>query len=130
MPPHGASWYGELMQVHKPQARAKRRPASAVRSVTVLGATGSVGMSTVDLLKRGNGKYSVEAVTANKNAAHLAQIARDLSARIAVVADPKAYRELKEALEYIDAKSVEMLKAAAGMRGRTTGTIRQTSTRR
>ena len=46
--------------------------------MTVLGATGSVGMSTVDLLKRGNGQYRVEAVTANKNAADLAKIARDL----------------------------------------------------
>ena len=35
-------------------------------------------MSTVDLLKRGNGRYRVEAVTANRNAAQLAQIAREL----------------------------------------------------
>ena len=66
--------------------------------MTVLGATGSVGMSTVDLLKRGNGKYRVEAVTANKNAAELAKIARELNARFAVVADPSAYGELKDAL--------------------------------
>jgi len=85
------------MQLHKPQARAERA-APAVRSVTVLGATGSVGMSTVDLLKRGNGKYRVEAVTANNNAAELAKIARELDARVAVVADPSAYGELKDAL--------------------------------
>jgi 1-deoxy-D-xylulose-5-phosphate reductoisomerase len=85
------------MQFHKPQARDEK-PATAIRSVTVLGATGSVGMSTVDLLKRGNGKYRVEAVTANKNAADLAKIARELNARIAVVADPAAYDELKDAL--------------------------------
>jgi 1-deoxy-D-xylulose-5-phosphate reductoisomerase len=66
--------------------------------VTVLGATGSVGTSTVDLLKRGNGQYQVEAVTAHRNAAQLAQIARDLCARVAVVADPSAYAELKAAL--------------------------------
>ena len=86
------------MQVVNPQLRAERTSAPAVRTVTVLGATGSVGMSTVDLLKRGNGKYRVEAVTANKNAAELAQIARDLKARLAVVADPSAYGELKDAL--------------------------------
>jgi 1-deoxy-D-xylulose-5-phosphate reductoisomerase len=85
------------MQLHKPQARSEK-PATAVRSVTVLGATGSVGMSTVDLLKRGNGKYRVEAVTANKNATDLAKIARELNARIAVVADEAAYAELKDAL--------------------------------
>jgi 1-deoxy-D-xylulose-5-phosphate reductoisomerase len=86
------------MQVVNPQLRAPRKPAPAVRTVTVLGATGSVGTSTVDLLKRGNGKYRVEAVTAHKNAAQLAQIARDLDASLAVVADPAAYRELKDAL--------------------------------
>jgi 1-deoxy-D-xylulose-5-phosphate reductoisomerase len=86
------------MQIHNPQARAERKPVPAVRTVTVLGATGSVGMSTVDLLKRGNGEYRVEAVTAHKNAGQLAQIARDLNARFAVVADPSAYQELKDAL--------------------------------
>jgi 1-deoxy-D-xylulose-5-phosphate reductoisomerase len=66
--------------------------------VSLLGATGSVGTSTIDLLKRGNGRYQVEAVTANRNAAQLAQLARDLGARFAAVADPKAYPELKTAL--------------------------------
>jgi len=86
------------MQVANPKARATPQPSSGVRTVTVLGATGSVGMSTVDLLKRGNGKYRVEAVTAHKNAKQLAQIARELNARFAVVADPSAYEELKDAL--------------------------------
>ena len=54
------------MQVVNPQLRAERTAAPAVRTVTVLGATGSVGTSTVDLLKRGNGKYRVEAVTAQQ----------------------------------------------------------------
>src|SRR6476660_2467468 len=86
------------MQALNPQARAAAQRSPGVRTVTVLGATGSVGMSTVDLLKRGNGKYHVEAVTAHKNAKQLAQIARDLNARFAVVADPSAYDELKAAL--------------------------------
>jgi 1-deoxy-D-xylulose-5-phosphate reductoisomerase len=86
------------MQVVDPHLRAGRRPVEAVRTVTVLGATGSVGMSTVDLLKRGNGHYRVEAVTAHKNGAQLAQIARELNASLAVVADPSAYGDLKAAL--------------------------------
>jgi 1-deoxy-D-xylulose-5-phosphate reductoisomerase len=96
------------MPVVNPKLRAERKNAPAVRSVTVLGATGSVGTSTVDLLKRGDGKYQVEAVTAHKNADQLAQIARDLRARFAVVADPSAYRELKDAL------SGSGIEAAAG----------------
>jgi 1-deoxy-D-xylulose-5-phosphate reductoisomerase len=96
------------MQVANPQTRAAPQNPSGVRTVTVLGATGSVGMSTVDLLKRGNGKYRVEAVTAHKNAKELAQIARELNARLAVVAEPSAYQELKDAL------SGSGIQAAAG----------------
>jgi 1-deoxy-D-xylulose-5-phosphate reductoisomerase len=85
------------MQV-SPQARIQPQTAPAARTVSVLGATGSVGTSTVDLIKRGNGRYQVEAVTAHRNAAQLAQIARDLRARFAAVADSTAYSELKNAL--------------------------------
>jgi 1-deoxy-D-xylulose-5-phosphate reductoisomerase len=75
-------------------------PASArvERSVTLLGATGSIGASTIDLIKREPGRYRVEAVTANKNAAALAALARELNARFAAVGDPAAYGELKDAL--------------------------------
>jgi 1-deoxy-D-xylulose-5-phosphate reductoisomerase len=86
------------MSVRDPKAGTGPQPSSAVRSVTLLGATGSIGSSTVDLLKRGNGRYRVEAVTARGNAAALAKLARELNARFAAVADPGAYRELKDLL--------------------------------
>src|SRR6516225_1945256 len=69
-----------------------------VRSVSILGATGSIGASTVDLIKRAPGNYQVEAVSARRNAAALAKIARELGAKLAVVADPAAYNDLKSAL--------------------------------
>jgi 1-deoxy-D-xylulose-5-phosphate reductoisomerase len=68
------------------------------RSVTLLGATGSIGASTIDLIKRQPGRYRVEAVSANINAKALAAIARELGARFAAVGDASAYRELKAAL--------------------------------
>ncbi len=80
----------------QPSAKTGSRPD--IRSVTLLGATGSIGASTVDLLKRERGRYRVEAVTANGNAGQLAQLARDVGARLAAVADPAAYRELKDLL--------------------------------
>jgi 1-deoxy-D-xylulose-5-phosphate reductoisomerase len=73
-------------------------PAFAERSVTVLGATGSIGTSTIDLLRREPARFRVEALTANRNAAALAALARELGARFVAVGDPAAYRELKEAL--------------------------------
>ena len=68
------------------------------RTVTLLGATGSIGASTVDLLKRERKRFRVEAVCANKSAAALAALARELGARFAAVGDPAAYGELKAAL--------------------------------
>ena len=94
MVPPGAFLFGELMSTAK---RAKSKPA-AVRSVTILGATGSIGSSTVDLLKRQPERFSVEALTAHKNGVALAQLARELGARFAAVADPAAYNELKAEL--------------------------------
>jgi 1-deoxy-D-xylulose-5-phosphate reductoisomerase len=81
-----------------PLARKQTSLAPAERSVTLLGATGSIGASTVDLLKREPGRYRIEALTAHRNAAGLARLAREVGARYAAVADPQAYRELKEAL--------------------------------
>ncbi|HEY7999380.1 MAG TPA: 1-deoxy-D-xylulose-5-phosphate reductoisomerase [Pseudolabrys sp.] len=79
-------------------ARPVPRPAAGLRSVTILGATGSIGASTLDLIKREPKRFRVEAVTARRNAAALAKIARDAGAQFAVIADPDAYGELKDAL--------------------------------
>ena len=96
MPRPTACCYGDPMNPAqpRPQPQAVKEP----RSVTLLGATGSIGSSTVDLLKMEHGRYRVEAVTANRNAADLARLARELGARFAAVADPDMYAELKDAL--------------------------------
>ena len=69
-----------------------------VRRVTILGSTGSVGQNTVDLLLRNQEAFEVEALTANRNPARLAEQARALRARFAAIADPTHYPALKEAL--------------------------------
>ena len=79
-------------------ARSQPLPVEATRSVSILGATGSIGSSTIDLIRREPSRYRVEALTARRNAALLAKIARDVGARLAVVADPTAYDDLKRAL--------------------------------
>jgi 1-deoxy-D-xylulose-5-phosphate reductoisomerase len=71
---------------------------SNARRITILGATGSVGTSTLSLVEENPGKYEVEALTANRDVDALAAIARRVGAKIAVVADPKAYGALKAAL--------------------------------
>jgi 1-deoxy-D-xylulose-5-phosphate reductoisomerase len=89
-------------------ARSTPVPATTPRSITILGATGSVGLSTVDLIKREPGRYRVEAISARRNASALAKTAREIGARVAVVADPDYYAELKDAL------SGSGIEAAAG----------------
>jgi 1-deoxy-D-xylulose-5-phosphate reductoisomerase len=81
-----------------PRARVIPVAAPAPRSVTILGATGSIGASTVDLLKRHRDRYRVEAISAKRNARALARIARELDARFAAIADEDAYADLKEDL--------------------------------
>src|SRR4029077_15800723 len=71
---------------------------NGVRRVTILGSTGSIGQNTVDLLLRNPDGFAVEALTANRNPARLAEQARALRARFAVIGDPVHYTALKEAL--------------------------------
>ena len=78
--------------------REKPKAVAAPRSVTILGATGSIGSSTVDLLKRQPQRFSVSALTAHRNGVALAQLARELGASYAAVADQGAYKDLKAEL--------------------------------
>jgi 1-deoxy-D-xylulose-5-phosphate reductoisomerase len=79
-------------------ARSKPDEAAALRRITILGATGSIGASTIDLIKREPERYRVVAISARRNAAALAKAAREVGAQLAVVADPSVYTDLKEAL--------------------------------
>ena len=68
------------------------------RRVSILGATGSVGRQTIDLIARDPERYPVEALTANGNVEQLARDAVQLRARLAVTADPARYADLKARL--------------------------------
>ncbi|HCP01751.1 MAG TPA: 1-deoxy-D-xylulose-5-phosphate reductoisomerase, partial [Rhodospirillaceae bacterium] len=69
-----------------------------VRRISLLGATGSIGRSTVDLIRRNRERFEVVALTANRNATALAALAREFEAEFAVVADPGAYSALHDCL--------------------------------
>lgn len=68
------------------------------RSITLLGATGSIGASTLDLVRHNRDDWRVEALTANCSARELAKLAREVDAKIAVVGDESCLPELREAL--------------------------------
>ncbi|WP_188910459.1 1-deoxy-D-xylulose-5-phosphate reductoisomerase [Salinarimonas ramus] len=72
--------------------------AAAPRRITILGATGSVGRSTVDVVRAHPESFVVEAVVGGRDAAALADLAIALDARFAAVADEAAGPALKDAL--------------------------------
>ena len=68
------------------------------KSVSILGATGSVGGSTADLLLANPGSFSVAALSGGRNVARLAQLAHALKPEFVAIADPDGYADLKNAL--------------------------------
>ena len=88
------------------------------RRISILGATGSVGTSTLDLVERHPDRFEVVALTAASNAAALAACARRTGASLAVIADETKLPELREALAGTNCRAATghdaMLEAAAG----------------
>jgi 1-deoxy-D-xylulose-5-phosphate reductoisomerase len=68
------------------------------RRISVLGATGSIGLSTLDLIGRNPGAYRVVALTGGQNVARLAELAILHRAELAVIAEPSCYAALRAAL--------------------------------
>src|ERR1700761_1053743 len=88
-------WFGEAMSA---VPLRNNKAAAVLRSVTVLGATGSIGDSTMDLLRASPERYRVEALTAHTNVESLAKLAKEFDARYVAVADASRLNELKDAL--------------------------------
>lgn len=68
------------------------------RTLTILGATGSVGSQALDLVARNPGRWQVEALTANSDVGGLAAAARASGAKFAAIGNPAFYGALKDAL--------------------------------
>jgi len=97
--------------INAAQLDAREEPVvagDAPRSICLLGSTGSIGTSTLDIVARDRDRFQVDALTANSNVELLASQAREFGARVAVVADPDKYADLKDALSGTD------IEAAAG----------------
>jgi 1-deoxy-D-xylulose-5-phosphate reductoisomerase len=88
------------------------------RRITILGATGSIGKSTLDLVERNRDAFQVTAVTAATNVEALADIVRRTGARLAVVADESRYADLAELLVGTNCRAAAgegaLVEAAAG----------------
>src|SRR3546814_18839622 len=67
------------------------------RRLSLFGATGSVGRSTLDLVRRDGERWCVTVLTANSDVAELAKLAQEFRPEIAVIADAAHYAALKDA---------------------------------
>ena len=75
------------------------------RKIAILGATGSIGTSTLDLVERHRDRFQVVAVTAATNANGLADIARRTGANLAVIADQSRLNQLQDLLADTDCRA-------------------------
>lgn len=83
------------------------------RAVTVLGATGSVGLSTLDVIRRHPKRFSVYALTAGTRSEELAALCREFHPKFAVMADPTAAQKLAGLLA--DLSDVTVLSGESGL---------------
>jgi 1-deoxy-D-xylulose-5-phosphate reductoisomerase len=68
------------------------------RRLSLFGATGSVGKSTLDLVRRDGQAWRVSVLTANSDVAELARLAREFRPELVVIADPAHEQALRDAL--------------------------------
>ena len=76
-----------------------------MKKIAILGATGSIGKSTLDLIERSPDEFQVTALTAAMNASALADAARRTGAKLAVIADESRLAELEAALQGTDCRA-------------------------
>ena len=80
------------------EAGPARGGKGEVRRLVILGATGSIGRSTAEVLALHPTRYTVAAVAGGRDGEALGRMAIRLGARFAAIADPDAYAALKDVL--------------------------------
>ena len=87
---------------------------SAALAVTVLGATGSIGLSTLDVVRRNRERYRVVALTANRDVGRMLELCLEHRPQYAAMADSAAAEELRRRL-HDPAPDIEVLGGAEAL---------------
>ena len=91
--------------------------SSSTKTLSILGSTGSIGQSTMDIVRHHRDRFTIDALVGNRNIARLAADAREMNAKLAVTADDALLGDLRDALagSGIDAAAGEaaVIEAAA-----------------
>lgn len=89
-----------------------------VKTVNILGVTGSVGQSAVDVIRAHPDKFKVHCVTAHRHVERLAEHAIQLNADIAVITSPESESKLIDALQHTDIKVISGVSNLCAVLGR------------
>ncbi|MGB5255560.1 MAG: 1-deoxy-D-xylulose-5-phosphate reductoisomerase, partial [Sedimenticolaceae bacterium] len=85
-----------------------------MRSVAILGSTGSVGVSTLDVIARHPDRYRVVALSANTDVQGMLAQCRQFLPQLAAMADPPSAQALETALQ-AEGLAVDVLAGTAGL---------------
>ncbi len=83
-----------------------------MKQLTILGATGSIGQSTLDIVARHPDRFAIHALTANKNITKMQQLCRQFEPEFAVMSDSESAEQLRAAIADL---STEVLAGGAGL---------------
>lgn len=86
-----------------------------MKQLTILGSTGSIGISTLDVVARHPNRFNVIALTANTQVDRMLEQCRKFSPRYAVMVDETAAQQLSDLLKQQDISSVEVLSGVEGL---------------
>ncbi|HEY5738378.1 MAG TPA: 1-deoxy-D-xylulose-5-phosphate reductoisomerase [Gammaproteobacteria bacterium] len=75
-----------------------------MRTLTLLGATGSIGQSTLDIVARHRDRFAVHALTANNNFEKMLELCRQFEPRYAVMSNADSARRLEDAIDDLDTR--------------------------
>jgi 1-deoxy-D-xylulose-5-phosphate reductoisomerase len=99
-----------------PQTRQSQpEPATQPRRITILGATGSIGDSTLKIIAQQPGRFSVAALTAQDNAAKLIELGRQYRPELVAIGNPAHYEAVKEALAPLGIRVTTDIEEAASL---------------
>ena len=85
-----------------------------MRGIAILGSTGSIGLSTLDVIARHPDRYRVVALSANRDARGILQQCREFRPQLAAMADPDSASELERLLA-AEGIATEVMAGPAGL---------------
>lgn len=86
-----------------------------MKNIIILGSTGSIGRSTLEVISKFSDKFKVVGLTAGKNISLLIEQIEQFSPKIVAVSDERTYKNLKSQIPPLKYQNIEILFGAEGI---------------